>query len=470
MSSIGLWHVANGRQPVRLAPQELPAERDLENWVEADPSIISPSLHAVRRQVPLGGKFLDLLAVEAPGTWVICELKKMKLEREVLAQALDYMARIEELSLPDFRKLVTEKIEDLPIRSRELIHQALSREENGEGRDLRIVLTGIGVKEELTRMVNSLSGRYGVPIQVCTLSAMRAPEGDGFILLRDTSDDLDVDDVAAAQGTTYELRIASVRSAFEGVGAGTWFDKILQLVGENENLWAKPWKKALTIAPATHHGRFLFYFTPRDKGIFAMLSVDAVEEFFPDADIQTLEALPSEILFTSPEAISNWIASISASIGRTDSAPKAAPAQWNGKDWYVSFGEFDGGHVWEDAAEFGFVSAGGGDWYSNTLRKLPVGARIFVYIPRLGYIAQGFTTGEAEPFHEAKFLQGKSLRGTYTYENGELEYAVPVTWSKVLPRDKAISELGLFANQNSACKLRDPKTLGRLYDVFGLSD
>ena len=66
-------------------------------------------------------------------------------------------------------------------------------------------------------------------------------------------------------------------------------------------------------------------------------------------------------------------------------------------------------------------------------------------------------------------LEPDATETEYTYANGELEYVVPVTWSKVLPREKAVSELGLFANQNSACKLRDSKTLARLYEVFGLS-
>ncbi|MCW2904329.1 MAG: hypothetical protein JWO67_6594, partial [Streptosporangiaceae bacterium] len=57
---------------------------------------------------------------------------------------------------------------------------------------------------------------------------------------------------------------------------------------------------------------------------------------------------------------------------------------WNGQDWYVSFGEETYGRDWEDARRYGFVSAGGGDWFSRTLRALPVGARVFVHIPKSG--------------------------------------------------------------------------------------
>ena len=31
---------------------------------------------------------------------------------------------------------------------------------------------------------------------------------------------------------------------------------------------------------------------------------------------------------------------------------------WNGVDWYVSYGEYDGGRQWADALKYGFVSAG----------------------------------------------------------------------------------------------------------------
>ena len=54
---------------------------DLQSWIESDPSLIAPGLNSVRRQVPLGKKFVDLLVVESAGVWVVCELKKVALER-----------------------------------------------------------------------------------------------------------------------------------------------------------------------------------------------------------------------------------------------------------------------------------------------------------------------------------------------------------------------------------------------------
>ncbi len=41
MPEVGLWHVAQGRQPTRLLPQALATERDLEDWIANDPSLVA---------------------------------------------------------------------------------------------------------------------------------------------------------------------------------------------------------------------------------------------------------------------------------------------------------------------------------------------------------------------------------------------------------------------------------------------
>jgi RecB family endonuclease NucS len=79
MAEIGLWHAVRGSQPTRLLEESVPLEKDLESWIFEDPTLISPSLQRVRRQVPLGNKFMDLLAIEEPGVWVVCELKNSSL-------------------------------------------------------------------------------------------------------------------------------------------------------------------------------------------------------------------------------------------------------------------------------------------------------------------------------------------------------------------------------------------------------
>ncbi len=156
---------------------------------------------------------------------------------------------------------------------------------------------------------------------------------------------------------------------------------------------------------------------------------------------------------------------------------------WNEQDWYVSFGEESGNRSWEDARRHGFVSAGGGEWFSRTLRKLPVGGRVFVCIPGVGYVGVGTVTGEAMPFDEASVELGNGtarlaelpLQAAYQHPplpSGEdhREYVVPVSWERTRSRADAVWAKGMFANQNSACKLRNRFTLDQLATAFGLED
>ncbi|MFE2233788.1 hypothetical protein ACFXA4_14620 [Streptomyces sp. NPDC059442] len=159
---------------------------------------------------------------------------------------------------------------------------------------------------------------------------------------------------------------------------------------------------------------------------------------------------------------------------------------WNGTDWYVSFGDDSDGRDWDDALRHGFVSAGGGDWFSRTLRSLPLGARVFTHIPKTGYVGVGTVSGEPQPFADALLdVDGETrrmadlpLKGTYRRAGDEAdgtdedrrEWIVPVTWERAVPRARALWRPGFFANQNSACKLRARFTIEEVSRHFGLTE
>ncbi|MFV0134710.1 endonuclease NucS domain-containing protein [Streptomyces sp. HMX87] len=157
---------------------------------------------------------------------------------------------------------------------------------------------------------------------------------------------------------------------------------------------------------------------------------------------------------------------------------------WNGSDWYVSFGDEAGGRNWDDALRYGFVSAGGGEWFSRTLRSLPLGARVFTHIPKVGYVGVGTVSGEPQPFEDAvlsnegesRRMSDLSLAGTYRRADDRAEsdaddrreWIVPVTWERAVPREEALWRTGFFANQNSACKLRARFTIEEVTRHFGI--
>lgn len=188
--------------------------------------------------------------------------------------------------------------------------------------------------------------------------------------------------------------------------------------------------------------------------------------------------------------VRSWLASNSQASGAAPAKKPGKKPEWNGRDWFVIFGE--GPHrAWEDARRYGFVSAGGGEWYSRNLRSLPEDARIFVYIPKRGrmtggYVAVGETLGEAKPFDEALVqFEGQWVRladrddriASYRHSEpgnapteDDTEYVVPVRWIVSVPMDEAYRVKGMTNYRSIAGRLRDPFTLERLTDHFGLDD
>lgn len=166
---------------------------------------------------------------------------------------------------------------------------------------------------------------------------------------------------------------------------------------------------------------------------------------------------------------------------QTSKASKGKKEVWNGRDWYVSLGVCEL-RTWEDCLKYEFVSAGQGKWYSNTLRLLPPGGRVFVCVPKSGYVGVGIVKetairvkdfmveddGIEKPILEMPLTAPNMAKNS---EDEELsEYLVRIEWVKTVPIEKAIWEKGMFANQNSACKLRNKFTLERLTQLFGLDD
>jgi hypothetical protein len=157
---------------------------------------------------------------------------------------------------------------------------------------------------------------------------------------------------------------------------------------------------------------------------------------------------------------------------------------WNG-EYYVSFGEGNT-RSWKEAVHYGFVSAGGGSWYSNTLNLLKPGDRIWVKAPGFGFVGVGRVTGTSTA--AADFIlpgpDGQSVpaldvlrEASYHRELAEdpvrSEYFVPVEWAETVPLERAINELGLFGNQNTVCAPKTPKwrhTVDRLKQLMPAYD
>jgi hypothetical protein len=173
---------------------------------------------------------------------------------------------------------------------------------------------------------------------------------------------------------------------------------------------------------------------------------------------------------------------VEETVSRMPGQAKKQKAPWNGKDWYVGFGESEHRN-WEDAQKYGYVSAGGGPWYSGTLRKLPVGGRIFVNLPGKGYVGVGIVAGGAVPARDFKVThdgndlrlldaphQAPGLAERAALEDEDTEWMVPVRWLKTVPANEAITFKGKYGNQNIATKLTHALTRETVLARLGLTE
>jgi hypothetical protein len=147
---------------------------------------------------------------------------------------------------------------------------------------------------------------------------------------------------------------------------------------------------------------------------------------------------------------------------------------WNG-EYYASFGVFENGRTWADAQQYGFISAGGGRWYSKTLFKLSPGDRVWVNIPKTGYVGVAEVTGKAvvaDDFIAPEMVLSGSYKQASEYGEDNAEYMVPVHWIHTAEERSAINEVGLFGNQNSVAQPRTSKwdhTVERLKTLWNIS-
>lgn len=165
-----------------------------------------------------------------------------------------------------------------------------------------------------------------------------------------------------------------------------------------------------------------------------------------------------------------------ATVSETTEARKQPP--WTGF-WFVNVGDGES-RSWEDSMKYGFLSAGAGRKYSDALKRLSVGDKIFAYQAGRGYVGYGTVT-QTSVMAKA-FVVGSNGEGlldlhlkqpnmSHDSDDPDLaEWVIGVNWSKAVPLEAAKTFKGVFANQNVVCKLRHQKTFDFLKQEFGVSD
>lgn len=170
----------------------------------------------------------------------------------------------------------------------------------------------------------------------------------------------------------------------------------------------------------------------------------------------------------------------------TEEVASQKPNRWNG-EFYGSFGYPQ--DVVQAGLKYGFMVAGGGDWYTKSMDLLSVGDRVWVWLGgkwfggQAGFVGVATVMETRVPIDDFTVSEGgervslpnvvTSDMNLYADDPEKADYAVRLQWiHKAEPRD-AVWEKGFFANQNTVARPTSPKwdyTVSRLKAIWDITD
>jgi hypothetical protein len=183
-SEIKSWQIIDGK----LVPLESSLvndgkreKGDLEQWIKSNPQILGEDIVVIGEQVQTSSGPLDFLGIDNSGNAVIVELKRDKLPREALAQAIDYASDISSWEIDRLRVICKsytgQNLEDLLQEH----FESIEFDDLTLNQSQRLLLIGTGVEESLGRMIEWLSDNYSLGINAIVLNYAKTRQGDAIL-------------------------------------------------------------------------------------------------------------------------------------------------------------------------------------------------------------------------------------------------------------------------------------------------
>ena len=273
MADLGVWTI-DGDAPRRAPRAQVDLERQLEDWIANDSSLLADGLTIVGRQLRLEGGPLDLLAIDQQDRWIVIELKRARLYRDAITQALDYASSIAQMDSEDLEDLLRRGLAALGDAD-ELSRTVRRQLESEDGpREVAVLLAGLGADAGLERIVAHLGG-YGVPITIVTFEAFEVHDGPR-LLIREVTEE----DSRPERRVPRRYSVEAIRQRAAEAGVEPQFDRLLEIV-RDAGLHPRPYSLAVMIAPPTNRTRYLMYARPEAGGIVLSAGPAGFAEFFP---------------------------------------------------------------------------------------------------------------------------------------------------------------------------------------------
>ncbi|MPR32484.1 endonuclease NucS domain-containing protein [Salmonirosea aquatica] len=183
-TEIKTWQIVDGKLThvsSSLTENGRKEKDDLEQWIKSNPEILGNEIAIIGQQVYTKSGPLDFLGIDRSGNLVIIELKRDKLAREVLAQAIDYASDVATYE-PNYLNEICEKFTNQKLG--DYLTEKFpdtNFEEVAVNQTQRLLLVGFAIEEPLHRMIEWLSEKYSLAINAIILHYTKTKSGDELL-------------------------------------------------------------------------------------------------------------------------------------------------------------------------------------------------------------------------------------------------------------------------------------------------
>ncbi|BCL34620.1 endonuclease NucS domain-containing protein [Nostoc sp. MS1] len=177
---IKVWDITSTGVLSEIKKSKLNFEQRIQGWLEQDISIISHNFLVIGKEVKTDyGGFIDLLCLDRKGDIVIIELKRDKTPREVTAQALDYASWVKNLANETITNIANSYLTNKFDLELDKVFQKTFNTELPEvlNTNHHILIVASEIDSSSERIINYLSGTYGISINAVTFQYFRHEDG-----------------------------------------------------------------------------------------------------------------------------------------------------------------------------------------------------------------------------------------------------------------------------------------------------
>ena len=262
-AELRLWQVDDDK-PTEVGRAQLNLEDRLERWLEADISMLDPSLLVIGRQVQSTGGPIDLLCIDAEGDLVIVELKKERTPRQVTAQALDYASWVVGLSKDEVAEIGDAYLSD-GLEEAFMKHFGDELPETVNA-DHRILVVASAIDSSTERILGYLSDRHGVNINAATFHYFKPDDGPEMLARIFVLEPAEVEEKSRSRSKRQpRLTYAELRELADQAGVGDLYERA-------EGAFGRVLQKKRTRTSIGFKGQFargkrtVISFVPRESG------------------------------------------------------------------------------------------------------------------------------------------------------------------------------------------------------------